>query len=336
MLPARSSPCGLAGVVDTGANPGHDRPLETGQDATHCPVVETRPAPREAVLVVNAHSRKGEKLFHEARDKLTAAGVTLTDAHAVHDPDELIPTVRQAIVSGAPMVIVGGGDGSLSSTIDEFVGRASVFALLPLGTANSFARTLGIPLDLDGAVRTIATGRLQRLDLGVVNGDYFVNGAALGVSPLIGATVPHRLKRYLGRLGYLLWAIWCLTHFRPFRLYIGEGEQRQSYWATEVRILNGRFHGGVEMLEDEALDDGEIVIQAVTGRSMLRLAWDWLARFFRFSRRSQAAQEFRGSRIVLDTKPHVKISIDGEVVTRTPAVIESAHRVIEVIVPAPA
>jgi len=297
--------------------------------------VENQTAPREAVLVVNAHSRRGEKLFHEARNKLITAGVKLIDAHAVRDPEELIPTVRQAIVSGAPIVIVGGGDGSLSSTIDEFVGRASVFALLPLGTANSFARTLGIPLDLDGAVKSIATGKPQRLDLGVINDDYFVNAAALGISPLIGETVPHKLKRYLGRLGYLLWAVWCLTHFRPFKLYIGEGDNCQTFWATEVRIFNGRFHGGVEMLEDEALDDGEIVVQAVTGRSFLRLAWDWVARFFRFSRRSQAAQEFRGNRIMLDTKPHLKISIDGEVVTKTPAVIESAHRIIEVIVPAP-
>ena len=285
--------------------------------------------------MVNAHSRRGEKLFQEARDKLIAAGVKLIDAHAVHDPEELIPTVRQAIVGGAPIVIVGGGDGSLSSTIDEFVGRTSVFALLPLGTANSFARTLGIPLDLDGAVRAIAAGNHQRLDLGVINGDYFVNAAALGISPLIGATVPHKLKRYLGRLGYLLWAVWCLTHFRPFRLYIGEGDDRQAFWATEVRIFNGRFHGGVEMLEDEDLDDGEIVIQAVTGRSVLRLARDWFTRFFRLSRRNQVAQEFRGSRVALDTKPHLKISIDGEVVTRTPAVIESAHRVIDVIIPTP-
>ncbi|RZJ95217.1 MAG: YegS/Rv2252/BmrU family lipid kinase [Novosphingobium sp.] len=295
--------------------------------------VEQVPSPREAVLVVNAHSRRGEKLFQAARDKLVAAGVTLTEAHAVHDPDDLVPTVRSAIVGGAPMVIVGGGDGSLSSTIDEFVGRKSVFALLPLGTANSFARTLAIPLDLDGAVHTIASGKIRRLDLGVINGDYFANAAALGLSPLIGETVPHRLKRYLGRIGYLLWAIWCLTHFRPFRLYVGEGDDRQSFWATEVRVFNGRFHGGVEMLENEALDDGEIVVQAVTGRSVSRLGWDWLLRFFKLSRRAQAVQEFRGSRILLDTKPHLKISIDGEVVTKTPAVIESAHRVISVIVP---
>lgn len=293
-----------------------------------------KPASREAVLVVNAHSRKGESQFQQAREKLIAMGVKLIAEHAIRDPDDLVPAVRDAIAAGAPMVIVGGGDGSLSSTIDEFVGKDCVFALLPLGTANSFARSVGLPLDLDGAIKAIAEGHTRRLDLGVVNGDYFVNAAALGISPLIGATIPRKLKRYLGRIGYLIWAIWCLTRFRPFKVYIGEGESRRTLWSTEVRIFNGRFHGGVEMLEEEALDDGEIVIQVVTGRNVLRLALDWLVRFTGISRKVETTEEFRGSRILLDTKPHHKISVDGEVVARTPAVIESAHKVIDILVPA--
>lgn len=285
------------------------------------------------MLVVNAHSRKGEKLFHKARHKLETAGVRLIEAHAIHDRENLVPTVRRAVAEGAPMVIVGGGDGSLSSSIDEFVGHDCVFALLPLGTANSFARTLNIPLDLDGAIRTIATGRRRRLDLGVINGDYFANAAALGVSPLIGETVPHKLKRYLGRIGYLLWAIWCLLHFRPFKLYVESDGRRTSLWATEVRIFNGRYHGGVELIQDEAIDDGEIVIQAVTGQSLLPLAWNWFARFFRLPGRSTTTVEFRGSRLLIDTKPRLRISVDGEVVTQTPAVVESAHKAIEVAIP---
>lgn len=291
--------------------------------------------PREAALVVNTQSRRGEDQFHEARRKLTEAGVALTAVHAVDDAETFLPTVRRAVASGVPMVIVGGGDGSLSTAIDAFIGHDCVFALLPLGTANSFARTLGIPLDLDGAVRTIAEGRRLRLDLGVINGDYFVNAAALGVSPLIGETVPHDLKRYAGRLGYLLWAIWCLLQFKPFRLSVEVESRRTTLWATEVRIFNGRFHGGVEHIEDEAIDNGEIVVQAVTGNSLLPLAWNWFSNFLRLPGRNATTTEFRGSRLLLETRPRLKISIDGEVVARTPAIVESAHKAIEVAVPRP-
>ena len=293
-----------------------------------------KPVPREAVLIVNAHSRRGRDQFREAHSKLGEAGIRLIEAHAVTDPRKLVPTVTAAVRSGAPMVIVGGGDGSLSCSVDELVGRDCVFALLPLGTANSFARTLGIPLDLDGAIETIATGRRRRVDLGIVNGDYFANCAAMGLSPMIGEGVPHGLKRRLGRVGYLLWAIWCLIRFHPFRLTVRDetgGEQR--LWATEVRIANGRHHGGVELIESAELDSGEIVVQAVEGRSSLKLVWDWFSKYWKLSSRQSTTREFHGRRLEIETRPRQRISIDGEVLAKTPCVATVAECAIEVVVP---
>src|SRR5688572_27130005 len=226
--------------------------------------------------------------------------------------------MKQAVRSGAPMVIVGGGDGSLSCTVDEVVDRDVVFALLPLGTANSFARTLGIPLDLDGAIEVIATGRRRRIDLGMINGDYFANCAAMGLSPMIGEGVPHGLKRYLGRVGYLVWAIYCLARFHPFRLIIDDGQEKRTIWATEVRIANGSFHGGVELVERAGIDSGQIVVQAVTGRSSFRLIWDWFAKYWKLPARHAVTEEFHARRIMIDARPRQRISIDGEVLARTP------------------
>jgi YegS/Rv2252/BmrU family lipid kinase len=293
-----------------------------------------RPVPREAVLIVNAHSRKGQDLFKQARAKLEQAGVKLIAAHAVRNPRKLNETVQKAVRDGAPMVIIGGGDGSLSSTVDDVVDQDCVFALLPLGTANSFARTLGIPLDLDGAVQTIAKGRRRRIDLGMVDGDYFANCAAMGLSPMIGEGIPHNLKRYLGRFGYLIWATWCLIRFHPFKLSVDNGVEKKTIWATEVRIANGRFHGGVELIEDARLESGEIVVQAVTGRSSLRLLWDWFSKYFKVPKRASVTEEFHARRFMIDTKPRQRISIDGEVIAKTPCVVEVAVRAIEVVVPA--
>jgi YegS/Rv2252/BmrU family lipid kinase len=297
-------------------------------------VTTTRPVPREAVLVVNAASRRGRELFGQAKTLIEQSGIKLISAHAVRDPKKLNPTVEQAVIDGAPMVIVGGGDGSLSCTVDFVVERDCVFALLPLGTANSFARTLGIPLDLEGAVQTIATGKRLRIDLGVIDGDYFANCAAMGLSPMIGEGVPHNLKRYLGRFGYLIWATWCLIRFHAFKLSIDDGERKETMWATEVRIANGRFHGGVELVEEASLQSGDIIIQAVTGRSVLRLIWNWAATMLNLPYRKAQVQEFRANRFRIDTKPRQPISIDGEVLAKTPAVVEVAERAIEVVVPA--
>jgi YegS/Rv2252/BmrU family lipid kinase len=294
----------------------------------------TKPLPKDAVLIVNAHSRRGQDNFVEARDKLVAAGIRLIAAHAVEDPEKMAATVAAAVADGAPMVIVGGGDGSMASTVDELVGKPCVFGVLPLGTANSFARSLGLPLDLDGAVQAIATGRRRRVDLGMVERDYFVNSAALGLSPQIGQTVPHGLKRYLGRVGYLLWAVKCSLGFRPFRLTIDDGRTERRMWSTEVRILNGPFLGGVELSDQADVDSGEIVIQAVVGRSKPRLAWDWYAKFFKLRDRHAHTEEFRGRSFKLDTVPRQKIALDGEPLAKTPVTVRVAPGAIEVAAPA--
>jgi YegS/Rv2252/BmrU family lipid kinase len=293
----------------------------------------TRPLPRQAALIVNAHSRKGEALFAEAKAKLEQAGMELLAAHAIKNPELMEETVAKAIADGAPMVIVGGGDGSMSGTVDQLVGKDCVFAVLPLGTANSFARTLGLPLDLDGAVDTIANGQRRRVDLGMIDKDYFVNAASLGLSPMIGQTVPHKLKRYLGRIGYLLWAVKCSVGFRAFRLTIDDGHQERRLWSTEVRILNGPYHGGVELSDHADVDSGEIVVQAVVGRSKPRLAWDWYAKFFKLRDRDAHTQEFHGKAFTLTTHPRQRISIDGEVLAKTPVVARIAPGAIEVAVP---
>lgn len=289
--------------------------------------------PKRAMLVINARSRRGAELFDDIRDSLAAHGLELIDAHLVKNPEVMEPIIKAAI-SKAPMVIVGGGDGTLSSAVDHFVGTDTVFAFLPLGTANSFARTIGVPLDLEGAIDIIAHGRRKRIDLGIIDGDYFANVAALGLSPLIADTVPDALKRYLGVVGYAAWAIRVAFKFRPFRLQVllEDGTVAKS-WATEARIANGRFHGGVELVENARVDSGEMIIQAVTGKSLAELAWSWFTTLFKLRRREQHLSEWRGKRMVLDARPKQKISIDGEIAATTPVVVAVARGAIEVAAP---
>jgi len=292
-----------------------------------------RPLPTQAILVVNAMSRRGADAFDEVREKLIAAGIDLIGAHAIHEPDEMDATVKAAIAK-APMVIVGGGDGSLSSNVDLFIGEDTVFAVIPLGTANSFARTLGIPQDVDSAIAVIAAGTRKRIDLGCIDGDFFVNAAAIGLSPLIAETVPHKLKRYLGMLGYLIWALRCAFKFRPFRMTVEHEDGRiEKTWATEARIANGTHHGGVELVESQALDSGEIVIQAVTGTSVWGLAWSWFATVLKLRARHGTTCEYRGRRMILKTRPRLNISIDGEIAAKTPVTVSVARGAIEVAAP---
>jgi diacylglycerol kinase family enzyme len=104
-------------------------------------------------------------------------------------------------------------------------------------------------------------------------------------------------------------------------------------WATEARIANGTHHGGVELVEDQALDSGEIVIQAVTGKSLWGLAWSWFSTLFKLRHRAQTTTEWRGRRMRLEARPAQKISIDGEIAAKTPVIVEVAKGAIEVAAP---
>ena len=295
-------------------------------------MIKLKRLPKQAILIVNTHSRSGAEAFPQAVAMLGEAGVELVETHAVDDPGQLARVVRKA-VEGAPMVIVGGGDGTLSTTIDFFKDRDTVFALLPLGTANSFARTLGIPLDLPGAVDVIAKGMPRRIDLGCVNGDYFANTAAIGLSPMIARTVPHKLKKYLGRVGYGLWAAKVGVGFRPFRLTIDYGQAHASVWATEVRIANGGYFGGVELVEDAEVDSGEIIVQVVAGKSKPNLLSSWVSNMFKLRNRDQWHAEIRAKHIRLATDPVMDVTIDGELATKTPITVSVAPDAVVIAAP---
>jgi YegS/Rv2252/BmrU family lipid kinase len=289
---------------------------------------------KSAALVVNAKSRKGQALFKQACAAMSGLPYEV-DAHAVEDPEDLEPTVLKALAKKPDLLILGGGDGTISGLVDLMVGHDVILGVLPLGTANSFARTLGIPLTIEGAVEVIRTGAPRRIDLGMIDGDYFANCAAMGISPKIAETVPHGLKKVLGRVGYLGWAAYQFMRFRPFTLIVGEGDEAVRMRVVEVRISNGPFHGGTELVDSASVDSGEIVVQAVMGKMKRRLIKNWVASVLRHDSRHEEVRDFRGKSIRVDTIPRLPISIDGEVLAKTPVTAKIAAGIIRVMAPQP-
>jgi YegS/Rv2252/BmrU family lipid kinase len=288
-----------------------------------------------AALIVNAQSRRGRALFKQARSLAAERLPYPVKAFAVRNPALLENAVHKALDQGCDLVILGGGDGTISGLVDLLVGRDVALAVLPLGTANSFIRTLGIPLDLEGAMDVIAGGHFRQIDLGMIDRDYFANVAAIGLSPMIAATVPHRLKAWAGRMGYLLWAVWQFFRFRPFTLIVDDGTGEKRLSAVEVRISNGGFLGGTEVVDEAEPDSGEIIVQAVTGRVKSRLIWNWVASHFRLPSRRDNVTNFHGRTIRVETEPPLAISIDGEVLAMTPVIARVAAGVIHVASPSP-
>ena len=102
--------------------------------------------------------------------------------------EELTAAVEKAARSSADLVVMGGGDGTLSAGLPALVEAGKPLGVLPLGTLNHFAKDLGLPLDLESAVCTLRTGRLREVDLGEINGRLFLNNCSLGFYPEVVIT----------------------------------------------------------------------------------------------------------------------------------------------------
>lgn len=288
---------------------------------------------RRAVLVVNTRSRRGGRAFAEAKRRLVDAGLTLDAAYAVRHSERLPEIVRDLIALGHKFIVVGGGDGTLSSVVDEFAYADVVFGLLPLGTANSFARELAIPVALEGAVDVIASGKVADIDMLMINGDYFLNTATLGLAPAIAMSTPHLLKKVVGRLAYAITGAIKFITFRSFRVRIVEGERQRHFDALQLLIANGRFLGGVVVAQDANPESRRATIQIVHGPNRRNLVRSWwsVAR----GRRPDPAivSEFCVGDAVIECEPRQYVSIDGEVAAQTPIHLAIAHEALNIMVP---
>ena len=130
-------------------------------------------------VIVNAAAGAGEP--EELRDSLAetfrAAGLDAR-VRVTRDGEEALEAARVAAADGAGALVIGGGDGTIGAVAALLAGKDKPLGVLPLGTYNHFAKDLGLPLDLDGASRVAAGGRVARVDVGEVNGRVFVNNRA--------------------------------------------------------------------------------------------------------------------------------------------------------------
>lgn len=290
---------------------------------------------KRAALIVNTKSRRGQAMYKEAKHLLEERGVTLGASFPVRDPSRFPEIVAQCVAEDYPLIVLGGGDGSISASMDSFANRRVALGLLPLGTANSFARTLSIPLDLAGAVDVVVNGKLVDVDLGRINGHCFANAAAIGLQPAIARVVPHGLKQVAGRIGYLLVAAGMLGRQKPFRCTItfGDGRREDFPEALEVRIANGAYKGGMLIAREADVESGDLVVHVVKGRSLLRLAKVWAQVVAGIPPSRDHLVAMRATRFTVATDPPHYVSIDGEAVTKTPIEVGVARQALRIMAP---
>ncbi len=232
--------------------------------------------------------------------------------------EEIIQAARQALEEALPIVVAGGGDGTINAVASVMVDTGVAFGVLPLGTLNHFAKDMGIPLALDDAIATIASAARKKVDVGEVNGRIFLNNSSLGLYPDIVRDREKQQSR-LGRGKWIaaLWATIGALRRYPFlslRLTLDDG-QEHARRTPFVFIGNNEYTmQGFSIGERATLDAGKLSLYMAQrpGRlGLLRLGWSAL--------RGRLAQERDFdvlSAKVLDIETRhkrIRVATDGEV-----------------------
>jgi len=218
---------------------------------------------KRIVRVILNGKRADDRSVQRAFDRFDSAThrleteVTTGRGHAVQ-------LTRDAVGDGVDTVVAAGGDGTLHEVVEGLLDADAgepcpSVAVLPLGTANDFARACEIPEEPAAALGLAVSAVPVPVDVGMMNGRCFINMASGGFGSQVTAETPDEIKEFLGSLSYLLTGV---RRFNEFTVENGHVRGPDFEWAGRFYVLavgNGRkAGGGITVCPEALLDDGRL------------------------------------------------------------------------------
>jgi YegS/Rv2252/BmrU family lipid kinase len=302
----------------------------------------------KTVFLVNPASANGStgRRWPELAREAASRGLT-GDALLSESPGHLVELTERAVASGAKLLVVVGGDGTVHEVVNGLLGSDSArdveLAVLPRGTGKDFVRSLRIPFDLGGAldvagrgaVRTVDGGRAQFTAWdGSSREAYFANFAGAGISGAIARRANDTSKVLGGRVSFFRATISVFLRWKSAAVTADVDGTRREGPMFEVLAMNGDYAAGGMWVTPEAQpDDGKLdvlLIGDVTKADFVRT----FPKIYRGKHLSHPKIELlRGRSVRVDAKPPVPIVLDGEQPGTTPATFEIVPGALHVRVP---
>lgn len=270
------------------------------------------------VLLYNSHS--GKKTFASHLDTIIGrfqdAGLQIIPFKITREPEPIAAFLDSLDKDSVSKVLIAGGDGSVDICINAMVQADyhAPIAILPTGTANDMAHHLEIPTSLDGMLRIAMSNYTIPLDIGEINGKYFVNEASLGSIIEVSQKTDQRVKNTLGMLGYYLQGIQMIPEIKPFNVKVtidGETSEKKIFM---MFIMNGSVIGGFKDVSPKAsVHDGKLDVLIFKDCPPLEFL-NTVNLFLRRTHFKSPYVEFiRTDNVMIETeKKNTGVDIDGE------------------------
>lgn len=274
----------------------------------------------------------------DIRDAFVAAGVAATVEPI--DPARLADEIRSTWGRGGiDVIVVAGGDGTISCAAGAVVDCGAVLGVLPMGTFNHFGKDLGVSTGLTDAAAQLADAAVERVDVAEVNGRFFVNNAAIGVYPEMVETRDEiRERRRWGKIRAVPAAMLQTLRRMPSHhlLITVDDEARLAVSTSFVFVGNGLFDdGGDGVGSRPSLTTGRLGFYVITATSRWRLVRDALRARFRGLGATREIDRRAVGALVIDTdEPTIAIALDGEPLTlETPLRFTTRPQALQVLRP---
>jgi diacylglycerol kinase (ATP) len=254
-------------------------------------------------------------------------------------PGDAMRLATKAVRDGYELVVAAGGDGTINEVLNgmsvEF-GQAAL-GILPLGTANDFARTINVPQEISAAVDVLLSNRTERVDVIRFTGAetrYFLNAAAGGFSGMVSDALSDEIKQTWGSLAYLRTASIVLPKLTGYHTYISfDDEPVEKLDVYNLVVANARYvAGGIPIAPDAHLNDGLADVIIVPTASMIELAILGPQILMGTHLTSELILARRTRTISIRSEPGMWFNVDGELVGRQPARFDVLPRAIDVVV----
>ncbi len=243
---------------------------------------------------------------------------------------------RRAVEEGAELVIAAGGDGTLHAVADGLVGAPATLGIIPLGTMNNVARSLEIPEDIDEACAIIANGVAHQIDMGIINGEVFLEVAGIGLEAAIfPAAEDIKRASVWSRIRGAVRGLVTLLNFRPTRFVASFDDRRtRRFHAIQISVCNSPYYGArLQFAPKAVMDDGFLDVLLYKNFSTL----EYIRHALSISQ-GRRALEPRVTRrkiknIRVSAEEPVPIHADGVPAGTTPAFVSIQPGVLRVRVP---
>lgn len=237
-------------------------PIGLTQQVSQLSMPESKP---RFAVILNAKARRGKELSDQV---IREIGERAEFVVLATKPGDMAKAIERAKKEGIKNIWIGGGDGSIRAAASELVDTEIVLSILPLGTGNSLARELEIPLKLSDAIQFhLNDSEVRAIDVGLFQGKVFVNVATLGLTTNIMQEVQKSNKGLFGRLVYLPAVSKACSETRSFKIKVETDKGTYEGRALQFVAASTRLHGGpFPVSENAAIDDGELSIYVLTSK----------------------------------------------------------------------